>query len=462
MKLQEGGSTPTPVPKDHHSTKLPRPVLADLDLAAHAVHVVIHPVQHLGLRVDLLLDREAHLLLPPHDARQRLDVLVLVRHQLLLQLQHPVVVQLPRPLRLGQRRPEHATTRPRSARRGAGLTAAAQQRRPIPRARRALPARSASTSPASVAAARQARAQLLQAFPLHARRGEQVPPPPDLPVPDPLRLLQHPQALRQRAQQAPGLDELPLGRRPGLRRRRVPVRLGVPPSQLQPRVVQRPPRLLVQVDPGPRVRGGGGVGPREPDLRQPGLDAARAGGRVAARRGGGQVEEGAPGGRVAPPAVGRLGHGAQVPLQVAAALLRQLRRRDGRLEPRLLGQRLRRRAADQRRQLRVEGVKVRVALLYDEGAQRQPQGDVVERVGLGLGGRRAERGRRDGYFDWRRHCSVLIGRQKRVLMNQTFAVESQATVPVSTKVPRRYAGSKVQRRQRGNEQCQEESSGIKH
>lgn len=177
----------------------------------------------------------------------------------------------------------------------------------------------------------------------------------------------------------------------------------------------------MQVHPRARVTGGGGGGVTGCDGGDAGFDGAR--GRRAAAGDGGEVEKATPCGCVSPPAVGRLGNGFEIGLEGATSIFRQLRGGDGGLEPVFARQGSGRRRADHFGERLVEVGEVGVALLYDVGAERKVQSDVVlcEGFSVGWGG---DRGCWDSDFDGRCHG---VGRS-RVSKYVSFVVEEGNSV----------------------------------
>ena len=57
-----------------HSGDLSNPLLCNFNFPSHTIHILINPLQHLILQLQLAVDRKSHLLLPPHDLGQFLDI----------------------------------------------------------------------------------------------------------------------------------------------------------------------------------------------------------------------------------------------------------------------------------------------------------------------------------------------------------------------------------------------------
>lgn len=114
-----------------------------------------------------------------------------------------------------------------------------------------------------------------------------------------------------------------------------------------------------------------------------------AGGRVAraADARAGKVEKGAPGRGVAPAAVGGLCDGAEVGFETLAALFCKVWGGDCGFEPGLAREWVGGRGANEGGEGLVEGCKVGVALLDDEGFEGQAECDVVEGEGFRFAGR---------------------------------------------------------------------------
>lgn len=90
------------------SMNLLDPLLRDVDLPLYPIDILVDHLQHLILDLQFLIDGDPDLFLSVYDLGQLLDIEVLVRDLLFLELQDAFVVEFPR---LGRLLAEHAAAR---------------------------------------------------------------------------------------------------------------------------------------------------------------------------------------------------------------------------------------------------------------------------------------------------------------------------------------------------------------